>query len=158
MALPKENREYFSLTGEQARAIVGLRALIRDLNQAVPDGSEKPKQEPLEAAISNFRFINEQITPSVEGFYKNNTEKRLRFSVPLTAVRSIITEPPIIYNARECPLKLAFGTTEDKKPVELTEERLRRFMQANTHSSVVEAFGTIPKVQIAEKFIKNILV
>lgn len=155
MAIAKENGKYFSLTGEQIFAIAGLKALARDIVLVASGSSEKQIQDPLQAAISNLDFVNDQITPVVKDFYKK-TGKQLRIGVPLSSIRSIISEPPIVYNSGEHPVKLAFGTTKEKQRAELTEKRLKLFMNANTYRSMVKAFGNLSKDEIIQKFIKNI--
>lgn len=104
-------------------------------------------------AIDNFVFINDQVSPIVEGFYELSNKKlefKKRFGLSPASLKSIS------YNSEEIPNRLVYGSSLTKRPTELTIYMIENLWNANTNRDAIESLARLSKEQIIDKFIRHI--
>lgn len=149
----------FSMESEARKRVLiqeGAQALSKldSLKASIDDQTnpEKPESH-LEGAIENLHFVEEQISPTVEGFF-TTTRKKLNFGYQTL---SFFGEVPIIYSPHDQVNRLAYAFDPMKKPARLTEEILRRLWNANINRNAVKAFGKLSKKELIGRFESHIL-
>lgn len=133
-------------------AINGLDALRDDVYLSSQRSQAHPENM-IARALSNFRFINEQVSPVVEGFYELlNTplDFKKKFGLSPASVKLII------YNSEDLPNKLVYDSGWNGKPVEVTQIMLISLWNANKNRDAVEALAQLSKEQIIAKFKQHI--
>jgi hypothetical protein len=138
------------LIHEGSKALSQLDSLKAFINE-----QEDPKKtdDYLEGALGNLHFVEDTISPTIEGFFAA-TKERMTFGYQTL---SFFGEVPIMYNPIEHANELAYAFDPIKKPAILTEGILKRLWNANINRNAVKAFGKLSKIELIDRFESHIL-